>query len=239
MAIAWFGRERASEEQTTATSDNAATANPAAPTETGPVARLSTPYAKPADAESPEPSAYAGGDAFDTPPPRVDAATAETGTVGGPPETYARLLPPGATRSNSANDAVSNEDESAPAFKGVSRFDCEFSEGHNTAMFWDGKLQSGGASWQGGPVVYDSIDADGGIAQMIGSAGATGSLKGQAEAQVASAADRIEFLSRLENGHLIFTTVFGRRDDAGRYIAVMSRHEGGNNLGSQFRGSCR
>jgi hypothetical protein len=96
-----------------------------------------------------------------------------------------------------------------------------------------------GASWQGGPIVYDVIDAEGGTAQMIGSAGATGSMDGQADAQVASGADRIEFLSRLDNGHLVFTTVFGRLDESDRHIAVMSRHEGGNYLGSQFRGSCR
>ncbi len=245
LAIAWFGRERALQEQlSNEPNDAPEVAKPAEPEpgsqiENPAIARLSVPNVEPADAEAIESPAYAGNDPSRSDTPRSTKTNLSGSATGGSvPEAYANLLPSGAKRADAANDDVSSEDEPVAAFEGVGRFDCEFSDGYNSA-FWEGKLQSMTASWQGGPIVYDSIDADGGKAQMIGSSGATGSLKGQADAQVASAVDRIEFLSRLENGHLVFTTVFGRRDEAGRYIAVMSRHEGGNYLGSQFRGFCR
>lgn len=122
------------------------------------------------------------------------------------------------------------------------RITCEFASGYNNGFFWEGKLTSGSAAWQGGPLTYDVIDAEAGTAQLFGSVGATGSMEGQAEAHVAVAANRAEFLSTLPNGHVVLTTVFNERDEQGRHIAVMSRHEGARGpgiFGSQFLGWCR
>jgi hypothetical protein len=140
-------------------------------------------------------------------------------------------------------DAEASEEPDLSELQKLNRISCDFTDGFNNGSVWEGKLQQGSASWQGGPIVYEMIDPENGTAQMIGNAGATGSLEGRADARVMSRPDRVEFLSDLKNGQLVLTTVYGQLHERGGYIAVMSRHEGRNgpfsSYGSQFIGSCR
>lgn len=122
------------------------------------------------------------------------------------------------------------------------RITCEFETGYNNGFVWEGKLTSGSAAWQGGPLIYDAIDGEAGTAQLLGGEGVTHSTDGHADARVAIGSNRVEFLSTLANGSVLFTTVFNERDEQGRLIAVMSRHEGLSGTdayGSQFLGRCR
>jgi hypothetical protein len=140
-------------------------------------------------------------------------------------------------------DTETSDEPELTELQKLNRISCDFTDGFNNGSVWEGKLQQGSASWQGGPIVYDMIDAENGTAQMIGNPGATGSLEGRADARVMSRSNRLEFLSDLKNGQLVLTTVYGQRHDLGGYIAVMSRHEGQNgpftSYGSQFLGSCK
>ena len=140
-------------------------------------------------------------------------------------------------------DARAKAKDAEDAFGRSGRIVCEFSEGNNIGAF-DGQLRSGSASWQGGSITYDSIDFDAGTAQMIGSAGPTGSAEGHADARVILRGPRLNFLVPLSTGGIVFTTVFGEVRDNGRYVAVMSRHEGLRSQGTgtysaQFLGFCR
>ncbi len=140
------------------------------------------------------------------------------------------------------NAETSDEPEMSDLQK-LNRISCDFTDGFNNGFVWEGKLQQGGASWQGGPIVYDMIDPENGTAQMIGNPGVTGSLEGRADARVLSRSNRLEFLSDLKHGQLVLTTVYGQLHERGGYIAIMSRHEGQNgpfsSYGSQFIGSCK
>lgn len=148
-----------------------------------------------------------------------------------------------AGRKQSAEGAKTADgaDQKKPVLQ-QTRITCEFATGYNNGLVWEGKLTSGSAAWQGGPLTYDAIDAEAGTAQLLGSESATGSMEGHADTRVAVGATRVEFLSTLANAQLVLTTVFSERDEQGRYIAVMSRHEGPSGagiFGSQFLGWCR
>ncbi|MFL6618345.1 MAG: hypothetical protein ACJ8MH_07065 [Povalibacter sp.] len=124
------------------------------------------------------------------------------------------------------------------------RIVCEFSVGSN-AMPRNGRSPaSDGAVWQGGAITYDRINFAEGTAQMLGSVGATGSQEGHADARVIARGPRVDFLVSLPSGGMVFTTIFGESSENGRYVAVMSRHEGlrapgTGTYGAQFIGSCR
>lgn len=140
-------------------------------------------------------------------------------------------------------DAEGSDEPDPSELQKLNRISCEFTDGFNNGFVWEGELQQGSASWQGGPIVYEMIDPENGTAQMIANAGATGSLEGRADARVMSRPNRVEFLSDLKNGQLVLTTVYGQLHERGGYIAVMSRHEGHSgpfsSYASQFIGSCR
>lgn len=147
-----------------------------------------------------------------------------------------------ADHKQSAADAKTTNGADQNALLQQTRITCEFETGYNNGFVWEGKLTSSGAAWQGGPLTYDAIDAEAGTAQLIGGEGATGSTEGHADTRVAAEATRVEFLSTLANGNLVLTTICNDRDEQGRRIAVMSRHEdssGAGAYGSQFLGSCR
>jgi hypothetical protein len=98
------------------------------------------------------------------------------------------------------------------------------------------------AEWQGGPLLFQAVNLDAGTAQMVGTVGATDSLDGTIDARVIPTDIGLHFLALTPNGYLITTTVFHLRDDSGRFVAVMSRHEGARGAilteGAQFYGSC-
>lgn len=98
------------------------------------------------------------------------------------------------------------------------------------------------AEWQGGPLQFQAVNLDAGTAQMVGTVGATDSLDGTIDARVIPTDIGLHFLALTPNGYLITTTVFHLRDDSGRFVAVMSRHEGARGAtlteGAQFYGSC-
>lgn len=118
---------------------------------------------------------------------------------------------------------------------------CEFGPG-NGGNWPTGALSVHDAEWQGGPIEFQVVNLDAGTAQMIGSVGATDSLEGSIEARVVATTIGLHFLALTANGHLITTTIFRERDDSGRFVGVMSRHEGARGPifteGAQFYGTC-
>ena len=111
---------------------------------------------------------------------------------------------------------------------------CELGAG--TQASWDGgrlKLEQS-TFGQGGMVTFDSIDAKGGKARIIGTAGA-GSVR------VLLSPTGLTFVEETAFGNLNFTTVFGRYDSAvsRRFVAVSSRHQDINGpFPSQYHGTC-
>ncbi|HEY5624410.1 MAG TPA: hypothetical protein VIV14_11670 [Gammaproteobacteria bacterium] len=118
---------------------------------------------------------------------------------------------------------------------------CEFGSG-NGGNWPTGTLRVHDAEWPGGPIEFQAVNLDAGTARMVGSVGATDSLAGSIEARVVATIVGLHFLALTANGHLITTTVFSERDDSGRFVGVMSRHEGARGPifteGAQFYGSC-
>ncbi len=118
---------------------------------------------------------------------------------------------------------------------------CEFGIG-NGANWPNATLNVYEAEWQGGPVSFQAVNLDAGTAQMAGTVDATDSLTGTIAARVIPTASGLHFLALTPNGYLITATVFGERDETGRFIAVMSRHEGEvgqiYTTGTQFYGVC-
>lgn len=116
---------------------------------------------------------------------------------------------------------------------------CEFSPG-NGANWSDGKIQLHGAAWQGGPIVYDSVNVDAGTAHMTGSEGATGSSTGESNVHVASTSVGLHFWGVTAGGRLIATTIYDPPVAIGRYVAVMSRHADPlvERESAQFYGTC-
>ena len=121
---------------------------------------------------------------------------------------------------------------------GAISISCQFDAGHGAA--WRGDSYSVmGASWQGGLIVYDSMDFSASTARMTGSEGATGSRTGEVKMRVAVTDNGIHFTSFNPRGDLVSTTVFPLTDKRDRYIAVMSTHSTEfNHYSSQFYGLC-
>lgn len=115
---------------------------------------------------------------------------------------------------------------------------CSFGAGNNTGTRFGAELSNGSASWQGGPITFDSFNAAEGSARMTGSVGATGSQSGELKVNLIAEETKLHFVGILSNGNLVSTTVFTNLDEQHRHIAVMSRHEGRFNYGDQFLGTC-
>lgn len=121
---------------------------------------------------------------------------------------------------------------------GAISISCQFDSGQGAA--WRGNSFSiMSASWQGGLIVYDSMDFAASSARMTGSEGSTGSPTGEAKLRVAVTDNGLHFTAFNPRGDLVSTTVFPTTDKQGRYIAVMSTHskEFGHHS-SQFYGLC-
>jgi hypothetical protein len=121
---------------------------------------------------------------------------------------------------------------------GAISISCQYDAGQGAA--WRGNSYSiMSASWQGGLVVYDSMDFSESSARMTGSEGATGSNTGETKMRVAVTDNGLHFTSFNPRGDLVSTTVFPVTDKQGRYIAVMSTHSREfNHYSSQFYGLC-
>jgi hypothetical protein len=238
-AVVWFGRDRLEPSESGAniaeSRVNATSAQPSAVSRTQPVQIASHPASEPEQHMTPE--AEEQGSPTTVRAQEADAPLRILATA-----TAHKVLMPQIAPSNE-EDAEASEKPAFSELQKLNRISCDFTDGFNNGFVWEGKLQQGGASWQGGPIVYEMIDPENGTAQMIGNAGATGSLEGRADARVMSRPNRVEFLSDLKNGQLVLTTVYAQQDERGGHIAVMSRHEGQNgpfsSYGSQFIGSCR
>ena len=121
---------------------------------------------------------------------------------------------------------------------------CDFGVGNNQGIRIDGQLTTGGAAWVGDPLELDLLDFDQGTARLRGSLGATGSRKGEVKMRVIVDGARIHLMGLLPTGTLQTVTIYGDRSDsgrdAGRHVAVLSRHEPGAFLtyGVQYLGSC-
>ena len=113
---------------------------------------------------------------------------------------------------------------------------CTFGPG-NGASWPNGKLTVGDAAWQGGPVDFLSINYDAGTAQMVGQV--THSPTDGVPAAVALSDSDVTFTGRAANGTLTVISVFGKFDNAGHHMAVMSLHDGKRQLDiAQFYGGC-
>ena len=83
-------------------------------------------------------------------------------------------------------------------------------------------------------MTFDSIDAKGGKARIIGNEGAS-------NARVLLTATGLTFVEETAFGNVNFTTVFGRYDSATsrRFVAISSRHQDINGpFPSQYHGTC-
>jgi hypothetical protein len=95
----------------------------------------------------------------------------------------------------------------------------------------------GDAAWQGGPVDLQSIDYDTGTAQMLGSVAR--SRTGQMTATVSTTSSGLNFTGITGNGTLTVITMFSRFDNAGHHTAVLSMHDGRQDIDTaQFYGFC-
>lgn len=115
---------------------------------------------------------------------------------------------------------------------------CTFGTGYS-ASWPNEKLSPGTASWQGGPIYYDSFDTDAGTARMIGVL--TGSQNGESGVTVVSTDSGLYLYGVAANGTSTMTTIFGADLNAtGHFNAVMAYH--GVKLqfheSAQFYGTC-
>lgn len=120
------------------------------------------------------------------------------------------------------------------------RITCDFGTGSITGARVGDSLTigPGGAQWQGSLMVYDLLEPAGGKARLTGTVGAVGSPTGEATVQFTVAGSRIYFMGFLPNGMYILTTVYEELDDMDRHVAVMSRHGGLFDYGTQLLGVC-
>ena len=118
---------------------------------------------------------------------------------------------------------------------------CEFGSG-NDGLWSTGNFQhSFVPAYQGGPIVFHSVDIDSGTARVSGSVGATGSLAGEMAVRLDANMTGLHFswFTITTNGNFLIITIFGAVDASGRYLAVMSRHQDFFcHGGSIFYGTC-
>lgn len=113
---------------------------------------------------------------------------------------------------------------------------CTFGPG-NGGSWPQGKLTVGDAAWQGGPVDFQSIDFDAGTAQMLGNVAR--SRTGQMPVMVSATNTGLNFTGTTGNGTLTVITMFSRVDNAGHHTAVLSMHDGQQDIDTaQFYGVC-
>jgi hypothetical protein len=159
-----------------------------------------------------------------------------------PSESSAPVKPPGdpgnlfqAVQSVDASEDIPADRK---ALHSAYRISCNFDKGIN-AQVGGGVFNTMGAVYQGGPLLFDVINADEGRATMSGSAGATGSATGSVEVRMAGTSAALTFSGFVPRGDLISTTIFTARNTNHDYLAVMSTHAAGNaSMASQFYGTC-
>ena len=96
---------------------------------------------------------------------------------------------------------------------------------------------SGDAAWQGGPVDFQSIDYDADTAQMLGNV--SHSRTGEMQVTVSTTSSGVNFTGVAANGILTVITMFSRFDNAGHHTAVLSMHDGTQDIDTaQFYGVC-
>jgi hypothetical protein len=196
----------------------------------------------------PRPAASAAPSAAPPPaeaPPETDAATAasssdETGETGA---AAIDVLPDNGVRD--APQRSTDDPARIDALLTAPRIWCDFGDGNNQGIRIGERLTTAGAAWMGGPLEFDLLDVDRGTARLVGSLGATGSRKGEVKMRVIVDGARVHFMGLLPTGTLQSITIYGDRSpnlgrDAGRHVAVLSRHEPSGFLtyGVQFLGSC-
>jgi hypothetical protein len=129
----------------------------------------------------------------------------------------------------------------AEALLNAGAIKCDFSQGNSG--FWQNQaLTVGTAAWQGGPIMYDSINLAAGTARMTGTAALTGSVTDGANVTAVATNSALHLYGVASNGTLSSTTIFGAaRNAAGHYNAVMSYHGPGlhnDQESAQFYGTC-
>jgi hypothetical protein len=118
------------------------------------------------------------------------------------------------------------------------RIRCDFGPGGG-GNWLKGTSQIHSASWQGGEIVFESVDLEADKAQMTGTQGATGSSEGATDVRVVATGTGLHFSGFTPRGELVVTSVFGAVDGSGRYLAVMSRHGTQfDHESAQFYGNC-
>jgi hypothetical protein len=113
---------------------------------------------------------------------------------------------------------------------------CTFGPG-NSGWWANGRLTPASAAWQGGPVDFQSINYDAGTAQMVGQV--THSPTDAVPVAVTLSDADVTFTGRATNGTLTIISVFSKFDNTGHHVAVMSLHDGKQQLDiAQFYGGC-
>lgn len=147
-----------------------------------------------------------------------------------------------ATKSAGSTDSTQPKAATpAESLLSASSVKCDFSQG-NSGTWQNQALTVGTAAWQGGPLMYDSINLAAETARMTGNAILTGSVTEGANVTAAATNSALHLYGVASNGTLTSTTLFGAaRNAAGHYTAVMSYH--GPNLhndqeSAQFYGTC-
>lgn len=110
---------------------------------------------------------------------------------------------------------------SPPELMNSANITCEFGSGNSGSVL---APPVGSAEWQGGPIIYHSINVDTGTARMSGTIGATGSQTGETDVRVGATANALHFYGLSPIGNFVVVSIFNIRNNSGDYAAIMSRH---------------
>lgn len=96
---------------------------------------------------------------------------------------------------------------------------CIFGDGFTASWVTPERVTLRANTWSSSPepVFFDNINAQTGVARLIGNAGATDVL-------VVAGPRNVVFLEQTAAGNMIMTTVYGAPSDGNWFPAVMSRH---------------
>lgn len=118
------------------------------------------------------------------------------------------------------------------------RIDCEYGPGHG-GRWPRGMLTPHTASWQGGPITFDTIDLGAGTARLRNAPGLTRNLEGELDVRVHATDTGLHFTVFAPGGELIVATVYAAHDSQRRQLGVVSFHGPRmDHESAQFYGAC-
>lgn len=130
------------------------------------------------------------------------------------------------------------EDDSLERLMETFRVDCLYGAGYG-GNWTNGLPSPHTAAWQGGQVIFDTIDLVAGTAMLKTTSGLTRTDSGELEVSVQGTQTGLHFSVFAPGGELIMATVYGRLDAKKLNAAVISFHGPHlNNESAQFYGAC-